>query len=367
VVPIRTRPFDGDWLDGWESFLEGLAGVVLGPTAAPARDAGVAVVGYRPDRLEADHRANLDALRGLVEGLGLAWAGALCDGGPVASLARAATADLLVALPGGERAAALLAGRTGAHVVQAALPVGVGQTAAFLRAVAAAAGRPQAADAFLDARLPAVLPVLDRAAEAFLQDRAVAVATDPARVYQAKMGVRRRSSTTWASAACSIDRNGPTSLPLGLMTPMVPVMSSSQKLPVAANTAPAAAMSTRQKRLALHLPVEVRREDLTGTAFTELTRSLNVSGGGILFECRRPLGIGTRLVLAIELPPALRHHFGDHDVYTIVDLPDNESAAAVALTVNAAGGASVRTVVLLAPEEVDAAAKRSVEYRPPGG
>ena len=58
--------------------------------------------------------------------------------------------------------------------------------------------------------------------------------------------------------------------------------------------------------------------------------------------------------------------FGDHDVYTIVDLPDNESAAAVALTVNGAGGASVRTVVLLTPEEVDAAAKRSVDYRPPG-
>src|SRR5215204_7823430 len=58
--------------------------------------------------------------------------------------------------------------------------------------------------------------------------------------------------------------------------------------------------------------------------------------------------------------------FGDHDVYTVVDLPDNESAAAVALTVNAAGGASIRTVVLLTPEEVDAAAKRSVDYRPPG-
>ena len=58
--------------------------------------------------------------------------------------------------------------------------------------------------------------------------------------------------------------------------------------------------------------------------------------------------------------------FGDHDVYVIADLPDNESAAAVALTVNSAGGAAVRTVVLLTPEEVDAAAKRSVDYRPPG-
>ncbi|MEK6228372.1 MAG: GYD domain-containing protein [Actinomycetota bacterium] len=58
--------------------------------------------------------------------------------------------------------------------------------------------------------------------------------------------------------------------------------------------------------------------------------------------------------------------FGDRDAYVICDLPDNESAAAVALTVNAAGGATVKTVVLLSPDEVDAAAKRSVDYRPPG-
>lgn len=58
--------------------------------------------------------------------------------------------------------------------------------------------------------------------------------------------------------------------------------------------------------------------------------------------------------------------FGDRDAYVVVDLPDHESATAVALTVNAAGGATVRTVVLLTPEEVDDAAKRSVDYRPPG-
>lgn len=58
--------------------------------------------------------------------------------------------------------------------------------------------------------------------------------------------------------------------------------------------------------------------------------------------------------------------FGDRDAYVIVDLPDNESAAAVALTVNGTGAVAVKTVVLLTPEEVDAAGKRSVEYRPPG-
>ena len=61
-------------------------------------------------------------------------------------------------------------------------------------------------------------------------------------------------------------------------------------------------------------------------------------------------------------------HFalGERDAYVVVDLPDNETATAVALTVNASGGATVKTVALLTPEEVDAAAKRSVDYRPPG-
>ena len=58
--------------------------------------------------------------------------------------------------------------------------------------------------------------------------------------------------------------------------------------------------------------------------------------------------------------------FGDSDAYVIVDLPDNESAAAVALTVNTSGAVTTKTVVLMTPEEVDAAAKRSVDYRPPG-
>ena len=58
--------------------------------------------------------------------------------------------------------------------------------------------------------------------------------------------------------------------------------------------------------------------------------------------------------------------FGDIDAYVIVDVPDTEVATAVALAVNASGGATVKTVVLLTPEEVDAAAQRSVDYRPPG-
>jgi len=58
--------------------------------------------------------------------------------------------------------------------------------------------------------------------------------------------------------------------------------------------------------------------------------------------------------------------FGDADAYVIAELPDLESAAAVAIAVNASGAAVAKTTVLLTPEQVDAAAQKSVDYRPPG-
>ena len=61
--------------------------------------------------------------------------------------------------------------------------------------------------------------------------------------------------------------------------------------------------------------------------------------------------------------------FGDYDAVVLLDLPDNEAAAAVALSVDSAGGATTKTTVLLTAEQVDDAAKRSidaVDYRPPG-
>jgi uncharacterized protein with GYD domain len=58
--------------------------------------------------------------------------------------------------------------------------------------------------------------------------------------------------------------------------------------------------------------------------------------------------------------------FGKDDFYLMVDLPDATSAAAVSLTVGASGAASTNTVVLLTPEEIDAATKKTVEYQRPG-
>ena len=59
--------------------------------------------------------------------------------------------------------------------------------------------------------------------------------------------------------------------------------------------------------------------------------------------------------------------FGGDDFVLIADLPGNVQAAAGSLAAGSSGALSVRTTVLLTPEEMDAATKQSTTYRPPGG
>jgi uncharacterized protein with GYD domain len=58
--------------------------------------------------------------------------------------------------------------------------------------------------------------------------------------------------------------------------------------------------------------------------------------------------------------------FGETDAVVVVDFPDGVSAAAASLAINASGALTARVTVLLTPEEIDQAAKKSVKYTPPG-
>ncbi len=62
----------------------------------------------------------------------------------------------------------------------------------------------------------------------------------------------------------------------------------------------------------------------------------------------------------------LYYAFGESDVYLIVDMPDNASMAAVALVANASGAVTVKTTVLMTPEEIDEAVQKTPDYRAPG-
>jgi uncharacterized protein with GYD domain len=63
---------------------------------------------------------------------------------------------------------------------------------------------------------------------------------------------------------------------------------------------------------------------------------------------------------------AFYYAFGDTDAYVIIDLPDTVTSAGLALTIAASGTVTLRTTVLLTPEELDEAARKSPAYRPPG-
>lgn len=63
---------------------------------------------------------------------------------------------------------------------------------------------------------------------------------------------------------------------------------------------------------------------------------------------------------------AMYFAFGDTDAYVVADMPDHVSVAAISLALGASGAASGRTTVLLTPEEMDQAARKTPNYRPPG-
>jgi len=75
------------------------------------------------------------------------------------------------------------------------------------------------------------------------------------------------------------------------------------------------AIAEREKRVGLHLAVDVSGLDLAGAPFAESTRSLNISGGGLCFESRHSLALGSRVTVRIELPPPLRKHFSNRTTY----------------------------------------------------
>ena len=63
---------------------------------------------------------------------------------------------------------------------------------------------------------------------------------------------------------------------------------------------------------------------------------------------------------------AFYYAFGETDVLVIADLPDNVTAAALSLRVNASGTVAVKVTVLLTAEEIDQATKKTLSYRAPG-
>jgi uncharacterized protein with GYD domain len=100
----------------------------------------------------------------------------------------------------------------------------------------------------------------------------------------------------------------------------------------------------------------------TGSYTPEGTRGLIAEGGSARKAVVEKMlaSIGGKL-------ECMYYSFGSDDVLIVVDAPDNVSAAAVGMTVASSGAVHGRMTVLLTPEEIDKAAKKSPAYRKPGG
>jgi uncharacterized protein with GYD domain len=88
--------------------------------------------------------------------------------------------------------------------------------------------------------------------------------------------------------------------------------------------------------------------------------SLNEGGTARREAIRRATeGLGGKL-------EAFYYAFGESDVYSIVELPDNATAAAASMAVSAAGVGRNTTVVLITPEEMDEVREKNLQaYVPP--
>ena len=58
----------------------------------------------------------------------------------------------------------------------------------------------------------------------------------------------------------------------------------------------------REKRVQVHLPVEIRGTDRNGAQFQETTTSENLCRGGVAFTLSRDLDMGAMLDISIPLP-----------------------------------------------------------------
>ena len=178
MVHVPGKSLSGDWLDGYAETLFALASQLDLSGATPHANK-VALVGNLFDRNEGDSRGNVAELRRLVEGLGLEVASIWLCGQDFIQLTDIKEAGTIISLPYGRRAARKVARRTGAQLIETALPLGLPATEAWVHQVAEALGREARAQALLDVELSRVVPSLEWVIPFIFQTRAVGYVGDP--------------------------------------------------------------------------------------------------------------------------------------------------------------------------------------------
>lgn len=156
--PLCPSGESSDWVDGVSDAMCRLAATIdFG--AARLSPFAVAIVGLPVTRNEWDARADVDEVSRLVsEGMGLTVASCWPAPGTISQLADAARAKTILALPDGRAAARVIAGRTGASVVDVDLPLGFDGTVRFMTVAGSALGRAPRTAEYVQTELRRVTP-----------------------------------------------------------------------------------------------------------------------------------------------------------------------------------------------------------------
>lgn len=182
VMLLKAPGYDGSLRRGYRRVVDGVCDLLDWSVAPQPRR--VSLVGYLFDRFEMEHAANLGEIRRLLKALGLDAGPHLLCGEGLATLRAVPRSGILGVLPDARALAPRFDDLPGRRAVPLDLPVGLQGTSAFLRALAAAAGLPEAdVDAVIDRELARAVPLVARGARrlkgsrvAIFQDTATAAA-----------------------------------------------------------------------------------------------------------------------------------------------------------------------------------------------
>jgi len=139
----------------------------------------VAIVGHMMDRGEGDQRGNLAELGRMLGALGLTLVSVWPGGVAWKDLDEVGRADAIISLPYGREAARIVAGMTGARVVQTGVPIGLEGTRKWIEAVAGALGREKRARAFIDEEIGRAAERLERTIPFYFLGRSAHLVCDP--------------------------------------------------------------------------------------------------------------------------------------------------------------------------------------------
>jgi len=157
LLELPSLSLTRDWLDGYAQTLLTIAEDMDLSGGIPDPNK-VAIVGYMMDRTEQDHLSNVRELERMLSALSLETVSVWLSNRPYEHLRQVRDAGVIISLPHGRKAAALLAEKSGARLIETSVPFGLKPTVEWITRIATELDREDEAEAFIDGELRSAVP-----------------------------------------------------------------------------------------------------------------------------------------------------------------------------------------------------------------